>query len=119
VSSTLPTGPGQPRNYKIPDHVRKNRFAHYEVMRLSKQADRPRKWPRQKAWMLNQATPQAEKPVRPAAAPPWEQIGKTTPAPRPPDPANADIIQALEKLDQEIAQAMQARAEKENVAQKK
>jgi hypothetical protein len=31
----------------------------------------------------------------------------------PPDPANADLIQAIEKLDHEIAQAMQAKAQKE------
>ena len=43
----------------------------------------------------------------------------TAPAPRPPDPANADILQAIEKLDREIAQTLAARAQKENVAQKK
>jgi hypothetical protein len=43
IRSNFPTGPGMPRNYKIPEHIGTRRFPHLEAMRLCVEADRPRK----------------------------------------------------------------------------
>jgi len=156
-----PTGPGLPRNYKIPLHIGSAANYPSQVEKLHREAERPRRISGtalrkiRKSWQEAQAQTGPAKP-RPdlAAAPPaaaskagpspqpgtqslqglplvlierrpeqedrgpgpMEAILKppepTAPASPPPDPANADLIQAIEKLDQEIAQAMQARAQK-------
>ncbi|OGP56018.1 MAG: hypothetical protein A2V67_13825 [Deltaproteobacteria bacterium RBG_13_61_14] len=55
ILSNFPTGPGMPRNYKIPEHIGTRRFPHLEAMRLCVEADRPRKRGQKAARILREA----------------------------------------------------------------
>jgi hypothetical protein len=155
-----PTGPGLPRNYKIPLHIGSAANSPSQAAKLHGEAERPRRASGtalrkiRKALQEAQAGPAKPQPdlapapppvaspagpspqpgapslqeiplvlierqPEPKASPPrrLDAFPKTpdpiAPAPPPPDPANADIIQAIVKLDQEIAQMVQAKGRKE------
>jgi hypothetical protein len=73
IPSPLPTGPGLPKNYKIPDYIRDDRFDHPDVLRLAAEADQPRRPKHKPALRLTEAKLQPAEPRRPAAPPPWER----------------------------------------------
>jgi len=118
VPSQVPTGPGMPKNYKIPDHIGTKRFAHPDIERLRRQADQPRKRRKKPALLQTLAAPQEPRP--PARPPPWERISKAAGpavAPTPPAPAPSSKPPLLEvseaalpelpalNLEQKVAQA--------------
>ena len=55
IPAKTPTGPGLPRNYKIPEHIGSSRFPYPEAMRLCAEADRPRKRGKKAARVLREA----------------------------------------------------------------
>jgi len=69
VPSTLPTGHCQPRTYKIPKHITPTCFAHPEVERLRREADRPRLRRPQPAWLQHLAAPSEPSSVHSAPCP--------------------------------------------------
>ena len=119
VPSTVPTGPGMPRNYKIPEHIGTKRFAHPEVLRLSREADQPRKRRKKPAWLLDAAPDPArvENPVgtnqngesrevEARAEPvPLPAVSPAASTPTPPEPQMLPDLQ-LPKLDLKDLEAM-------------
>jgi hypothetical protein len=125
VPSTVPTGPGLPKNYKIPDHIGTKRFAHPDVLRLSREADQPRRRPHRKAWMIAEEARRAAayaplKPVTPPpprpSIPPALEPGAEPGAPlRPivPPAAKLNLDEKIEQLGQEVDQLLQVFSKKD------
>ena len=101
VPSQVPTGPGMPKNYKIPDHIGTKRFAHPEVERLRRQADQPRRSRRHPAPRLADPAPLKLNPTSFAPPPPPPNNCERQPAA--PSTSSTDLP-AL-NLEEKVAQA--------------
>ena len=105
IPSTFPTGHCQPRNYKIPEHITPTRFAHPEVARLARQADQPRRRPRQTAGILNKNAYAAPVPLPAKSPAPAPADPPAPPKPTPPHhPPMPDL--ELPALDLKNLQAL-------------
>ena len=104
IPTKTPTGPGQPKNYKIPEHIGSSRFPHAEAMRLCAQADRPRKRGNKAARILREAAREMTRAAAEQSPDHTAPVGPRVPSPALdlPDPAALNLDQEIERLEKEV-----------------